>query len=213
MFARFVFLFIAASGAIWCDEPKTLHQQIFQNQRKDFIYEGVVQPKKLMIVFSGTPGMGKTTIATQLEEKFQAIRISSDNVRAIMIENGSRNWTWLEDYLLWSLKQVALHSPNKLIILDRSIDRPYPTYIQFAKTFGYELFLIRIQVDKGLLKKRIKERGTTHSSAKTLLKQLNHRWTEYKLSEDNYPADYDFDNNESLDHSMPALIALIEKRI
>ena len=68
--------------------------------------------KPMLILFSGPPGIGKSTIAKILEKKLSAIRISSDEYRALFQEIGvdstqtvkDSDFTYLEDYLLYFFK-------------------------------------------------------------------------------------------------------------
>lgn len=211
----FIFLFVLQSsnseGKTSTDPSSlTLNERVFEKHTQKLSHLHKKNPK-LLILFSGTPGMGKTFISKKLEDHFHGIRVSSDEVREILREDKIRDEKIVNDYLLWSLKKLSQVSPNHLIILDRSIDRPYETYLQFANSFGYEVFLIRLQVDRKKVEDRIHERNT---SVKILLKRLNDRWNEYLLSAQNYPADYLFDNNgEDIEAKLSVLIDKIYERL
>lgn len=200
---------MGVSGAAEVNSYKTFNGKIYDRHLKTLSYLDESNPK-IIVLFSGTPGMGKTEIAKKLEEQLHGIRISSDEVRYIMKKDKIKDEKLLNDYLLWSLKRLSKDTPNHLFIMDRSIDRTYDHYVNFAKNFGYELFLVRINVDKNVVEERIKQRG---ANVNTLLYRLNDRWDEYVNSTDKYPADFAFDNNGDQTKPLAELITLIKQKI
>lgn len=87
-----------------------------------------VPHKKLMICFSGFSGSGKTHIAKILEQRYKGIRIRSDNIRTI-ISNLNPNITDTDkDKIVYEYLERLFENrefKNKLLILDRGIDRKY----------------------------------------------------------------------------------------
>ncbi len=191
---------------------KTLNEKMFERHLKKLPHINESNPK-IIILFSGTTGMGKTWLASQLEDQMHGIRLSSDEVRSLCRKEYIRDEKIVDDYLLWTMKKISKTSPNQLIILDRTIDRTperYEMYSNFAKNFGYEIFLIRLIADKDKVAERIKSRGTQVSN---LLKRLDERWAEYKISAKKYPADFMFDNREDSDKHLAELIEVIKKKV
>jgi len=123
--------------------------------------------KKLIICFSGTPGSGKTYLAKKIERKYNGIRISTDEIRKIIKKLRNKNKKLLNE----SYKEKVLHNylyyliekcpfKNKLIILDKSIDRDYKKLFSLAKKRKYRVFIIRIKSPKKDIEKRlVKHRG------------------------------------------------------
>ncbi len=115
--------------------------------------------KKLLICFSGIAGSGKTYIAKILEKKYSGVRIRSDDVREIIrdleIEEEKTNDTTY-NYLNWFFNNYNFQ--NKLIILDKGIDRRYKEIFSLFERKGYEIFTIRLEVPRKIYERRIKEK-------------------------------------------------------
>ena len=115
--------------------------------------------KKLLICFSGIPGSGKTYIAKILEERYSGVRIRSDDIREIIrdleIEEEKTN-DMTYNYLNWFFKNYKFQ--NKLIILDKGIDRGYNEIFSLFERNGYEIFTIRLEVPRKIYERRIKEK-------------------------------------------------------
>ncbi len=116
--------------------------------------------KKLIICFSGIAGSGKTYIAKILEEKYKGVRIRTDDIREIVGRLMKKFKLNAEDkdpivygYVGWLLKNNKFK--NKLIILDKGIDREYKEIFKFSKEKGYKLFIIRLVASRKVLDKRV----------------------------------------------------------
>ncbi len=196
----------------FAQEEKTLNEKIFERHLEKLPHLKESNPK-IIILFSGTTGMGKTWLAKHLEDRLHGVRLSSDEVRALFKKENIRDEKIVDDYLLWSMKKVSKISPNQLIILDRTIDRTsdrYEMYSNFANNFGYELILIRLIADKETVADRIKSRGTNVDS---LLKRLDDRWAEYQISKNVYPADIIFDNRQNSDQNLAEVLGEVRKKM
>lgn len=207
-----VLQFSLPSKALTADVSKTFNGKIFEKHALQFSHFKESNPK-IIILFSGTTGMGKTWLASQLESQFRGIRISSDDVRAILKKDNIRDDKLVDDYLLWTLKTLDSRSDNHFIILDRTIDRNenrHEMYLNFAKNYGYQIFLIRLVADKEKVAQRIVDRGTNVAS---LLKRLDNRWHEYELSAQRYTPDYLFDNRENSDAHLADLFTQVNRKI
>jgi predicted kinase len=112
---------------------------------------------KIVICFSGIAGSGKTYVAKILEEKYKGVRISSDNVREIILNLEFENLDEITySYLDWFFENYKFD--NKLIILDKGIDRRWKeTFFLFDK-LGYKIFTIRLEVPEKIYEKRIIEK-------------------------------------------------------
>lgn len=119
---------------------------------------------RLLIMFSGPPGSGKTTIAKAIEEEFGAIRLASDDVRRIIharypnMELSEINRLVLI-YMNEVLPKVEAMTRNGLWIADASVDRNYLPVKDFADRYGFKTLVLAIQISDDEHEKRIHERG------------------------------------------------------
>lgn len=122
-----------------------------------------VKHEKLLICFSGIPCTGKTHLAKILENKYQGIRISTDELRKIIKKLGRKKYPQLLDK---TYKEKILHEylsyliekwtfKNKLVLLDKGIDRDYEKISDKAKKAKFKLFIIRIVATKKIAKKGV----------------------------------------------------------
>jgi predicted kinase len=140
----------------------------------------------LLIAFTATPGMGKTTIAKQLENELHGIRITLDEGRIAMKKQGiypitgtltdkiACTMNYL-DALLQELKQTC---KNQLIILDDSVDRMYQPIMAIAHKHKIPMFIIKINASKETAIARIKARDA--DTAKDLLAVIDQWYEDYR---------------------------------
>ncbi len=118
-----------------------------------------VSHKPLVICFSGTPGMGKTYLAKLLQEKYNGVRLCTDEIRDLIktscpsVSNGE---LLLGRYLFYFLEHYK--GPNKLIILDASIDRRYAVLFPLLEQKKIPYVVIRFDVPRDVVIDRIKQR-------------------------------------------------------
>lgn len=150
--------------------------------------------KKIIICFSGVPMSGKTIIAKELEKEFKGIRLSNDQIRAIIKKkikcNEEDSQEILENYLLWLIEKLN-SLENKLIILDSSIDRKYKKVKSAAKKDNYSLFVIRIKITKKTFKKKIAD----NKCREEYLESMNEWFRDYDNFTKVVKSDYVLDNN------------------
>lgn len=184
------------------------YEKVFSHHVKILSYLDESHPN-LLIVFSGTPAMGKTTIAQKLQNQLHAVRLSSDEVRSILSQLG--NWPpdfSVDAYLDWALRKLEMERKNHLFILDRSIDRTFKRYQSFAVEKGYPLFIIKMVVDRKEVERRVCVRGTDVAN---LMAQIDRCWRHYERFNELHQADFIFDNNGSSEKNLQELIAKIEQ--
>lgn len=140
-------------------------EEIYKEHKKQLRYLNYPN-KKILICFAAVPASGKTTIAKILENKYMAVRINVDDVARIISKKFKPKPDFisveeykfmLKLYLLWFLETYKY--PNKLIILDGSVDRKYAEVWLLAKQMGFNIFLIDIDTKKKVLIKRIEQRN------------------------------------------------------
>lgn len=195
-----VLILLLSSRLVWADQEEEF-AGLFETHRQTLLHLEETHPK-LLILFSGTPGMGKTSVAKALEDHLHAVRLSTDEIRLLLKERGLSPKD-AYSYLQWCLRKLSVSSPNQLIILDCSIDRTYESCAKFAQEYGYKTFLIRMQMERKVVEERILSRGI---DTEAFLRDLDRYWADYELSCKNQKADYLFDNNSDLKKSFPPLL-------
>jgi predicted kinase len=183
-------------------------ERVFEVHKKNLAYLHESKPN-LMILFSGTPGMGKTVVAKQLEERFHAVRLSSDDIRLILREQGVEEGL-ANAYLAWCAHKIFQTEPNHLFVFDKSIDRTFDIYSKFANDHHYPIFLIQMRVPRSVVEARIRSRG---KDVKTILHQLDYAWKNYEDFGRSHVADFVFENDEATENSVEPLIQKINAQI
>ena len=132
---------------------KKIIQKIHKKYIKKLKYLDVPH-KKFVICFSGIAGSGKTYIAKILEKRYKAVRIRSDDIRGIVDKLRIKEIDKLTyGYLGWLYNNYSFK--NKLIILDKGIDRKYKETFSIFRKKRYKIFIIRLKVSRKLSEKRI----------------------------------------------------------
>lgn len=141
--------------------------KIFHRKYSKVLKNLSIPHKKLLICFSGIPGSGKTYIAKILEKKYKGVRIRSDKIRKIVHESVKKNKKQpdnldyinplVKEYILWLIKNWPFK--NKLIILDKGVDRNYKEIFSIAKNKKYQVFIIRLKSSRKVLERRILEKN------------------------------------------------------
>ncbi len=196
-----LFLLMCCALTLTASEDK--FPEVFERHKESMRYLNVSR-SRLFIMFSATPGMGKTTLAKLIEEKFQAVRISSDESKVLLSEceinpNERDPETGLimsERYLDYCIHQVNSRFANHMIILDKSVDRTYEKYRSLMQGLDYELYLIRLYVEKDEVIRRLYEREG--SRAPNFVKHLNRWLVDYQLSSKLFPENFRFDEKREL---------------
>jgi len=111
--------------------------------------------KKLAIFFSGIAGSGKTYIAKILEDKYRGVRVRNDDIREIVasLDKNKDIDEATYGYFDWFFKNYSFK--NKLIILDRGVDRKYKEVFPLFRKRGYKIFIIRLKVPEKVYEQRI----------------------------------------------------------
>lgn len=177
--------FGSSMNETFCD-----YEKIFEEYKASVPYYSVENPR-LMILFSGTPGMGKSTLSKKLERDLQGMRVSSDESRALLKKYG-RNSMEVGAYLEWLLVKLQERSPNHLIILDKSMDRNYQAVMEFARKYGFKTYLIRMTMERSNAEERIRFRG---ENVEKLIQNADNHWGQYAQFGDVQQHDFLFDNS------------------
>jgi predicted kinase len=214
-FIKYLYLsiFILSSCApLHVPENEKILEKIFKEHCLQLKNTDIKQPP-FFITFSGTPGMGKTFLAKQLEDKYKAVRIRTDDIRRLVESNLSNQRKQkdyenvLEEYLKYFFKHYKL--ANKRFILDASIDRRYKTLFPKLKAKNIKFVVIRLKVPRDLIAKRFTEREG--DKANWYIKKLDAWLSDY----DNFAAQYkdyiSYENNNEI--RLDKLFEEIDKEI
>jgi adenylate kinase family enzyme len=149
-----------------------------------------------IITFSGVPGCGKSSLAKLLEQKYRAVRINNDFIREIIRKRKLTNSEedveqLLQDYNYHLIENYPFK--NKLIILDKSMDRRYNQFIGLFKSENLEYFVIRL--DTPNIEMALKMLGKREEITKQVKNSMKRWFREYHRCCDNLKADITFDVN------------------
>lgn len=178
-------------------------EKIFQKQIGSLNYLDVENPP-LILLFSGTPGMGKTTLSQEVEHTFQAVRIAIDDTRLFFRAEGL-DYTYLEPYLFWLFDKVYTEYPNHFLIFDLIVHPFYEKVMDFASKHSAPTFLTRLVVPREIVEARIVSRG---NKPEITLLRLDKNWEEYENFGMTHTFDLVFDNSEENASAAPLIEAL-----
>ncbi len=155
-----------------------LYQRIFDQHRQRLHNLEVAHPK-LLVVFSAIAGSGKTTLAKAIEERYRAVRVSNDHVRAVIDRvdpelSPAAKQKLLEQYVL-KLFEYLSAQPNGLVLLDASIDRKYFAVKEQAEPLDYHMVLIKISLPRAEIERRVRERHKSAAKPEVYLNEFD-RW-------------------------------------
>lgn len=150
---------------------------------------------KVLITFSAIPGAGKTTIAKQLQARYNLARINKDELHDIMVTMSEAHNEELLKAAVQKLTQM-LSEKEKVILNDASVDRKYDEVEAWADKTGYKVFLIQIEVPIDVLIHRIKERNK--ENAADYLKEMDRWVSEHEQFIQNHKCDFIFREGSDL---------------
>jgi predicted kinase len=185
-------------------------QKIFSEHKKILNNLETEQTAGLVICFAGIPGSGKTTIAKELEKKYNAVRINSEDLGKIVkrtvgeLPDGN---TVQNNYQIYLLENWPF--ANKLVIVDSGIERRYEKVLDSAKKSGLDLFVIRLDVSENILRRRIQDREGKNAPA--YFNSFDRWKREFKSFKDSVEVDFVLDNGGELE--MEALYELLDERL
>jgi len=120
---------------------------------------------KLMVLFSGPQGSGKTSVARILEDRCSGLRIESDAIHSLTTEllppdtSPYRRWDMARSYIHEIRDELAQTAINGMMILDCSIDRHADSLFDFALRYKYTSLVIAINTPYDINRQRIISRG------------------------------------------------------
>jgi len=121
---------------------------------------------KVVVVFSGGNGVGKTTLATRISHELHGLLIENDAIKRALIahdptlDKDQRNvMTW--QYTMHLYAQLPRHTPNGLVVRDGVIDWYFDRILPLFTEQGYRLFIIGYDLSREKRAELITQRGDT----------------------------------------------------
>lgn len=195
-------------GCIHRFEP-VLHDQLELLNHLD-----TPQPR-LVIAFSGVPGMGKTTLAKGLEEKLAGLRLSSATARQLLSEHhidpqaiDSSGLRQIDQYMAYLQRRLDQLSPNHLLIIDASLDRTYKRLLSEAHAKGYQTLVVRLMAPRPVVEARIQ--GVKSGSEKHL-SNLDDWYKQYEAFGDTGLYDIIIDTDAPYELSLQQILEAVEE--
>lgn len=158
-----------------------------------------VSNSKFLIAFAATPGSGITTLSKSLEASLEAVRISSDEVQSILQEyRGEEFYDGFilekREFIYYLVKKIINEYENKLIILDKSIDRSYEDIKNLTDELDIPFVTISLETGREELVKRLK--NTYGDYAKNYINDLDRWIREHEEFKKRYNYDMLFDTEK-----------------
>lgn len=126
-----------------------------------------VRNPKLLVVFAGGNGVGKSTLAEKIARELRGLWIENDAMRrAIMRKRRESMWSPELGRLLWNyavdlFARLETLTPNGLIVRDAVVMGSYEKVLPWFLARGYELFVVGYDLSDDKMRELIVARGDT----------------------------------------------------
>lgn len=137
-----------------------------------------VSNPRVMILFSGPPDSGKSTVAKAVAERFKTIRLENDAIRIIATElfpefSLQQKTDLCHAYMNKLWPELIETVPNGLLVIDASIDRQYEEIFKFTEKHNFKTILFAMQIPEAIHKKWLASTGDTpYASTKLRLAKM-----------------------------------------
>lgn len=122
-----------------------------------------VRQPRYIVLFSGVVGSGKSTIARAIEHNLRAVRVSNDEIRDRIVVAVPMIQPEIREEVKLKIGKAIMsrlsQETSGLIVVDASCDRGFNEYYESAKRNGYRVILLRLEIPRDVIERRIRERG------------------------------------------------------
>lgn len=196
-----VVLFLLLPFFCFADYPADTFADLYSFHLEKLPYLKEKHPP-IAILFSATPGMGKTTISKHLSSHYHALLISTDELRLTMKNHGvycdkrpvNENEKLLHQFFSYFLNRLFHEYPNQFYVMDASMDRKYETIKENLDSLDFRTILVRLEVPRDLTAQRLIAR---EQYPDYFLRHLDKWFSDYESFDLNH-VDIFFDNSDSL---------------
>lgn len=119
---------------------------------------------KLLVVFSGGNGVGKSSLARKIEAELAGVVLENDAVKVHLLQynpqisrDDLQRLTW--QYTMDLYKRINKEIPNGLVVRDGIIDWYYGRILPIFEAQGYDLFVIGYDISERKSTELIRARG------------------------------------------------------
>lgn len=185
-----------------------------QRYRPTLRYTDVAHPKAI-ILFSGPPSSGKSTVAKALEKHFQAVRLCNDDVRKIagnLYPDSDLEWKSELSYRYMGQlrRELADSIPNGLWIIDANIDVHHQKLFEFAEQYGFKPVVLSMDIPEETRRQWIIKTGDRPwASVEKYLETMPLR----KQQHEAFLAKYTPDLSIKPDYDIEAIFSIIAPKI
>lgn len=132
------------------------YEEVYKAQSPKIIRGSAKQP--VLVVFSAIPGSGKSELTKRLVEKYGFTRIANKDIQQSLELTGHSKDVVVGEYTLWLLNKLRSQEGPLTIVFDRNIDQWYKPAKEWAESNNYNFILVRIEVSRTILEKRLHHR-------------------------------------------------------
>lgn len=145
---------LPAAMADLSGDIRTLFAEVDARYLPTLHHLDVVHPR-LMILFSGPPSSGKSTVAKAIAKEFQGVRLENDAIRTLLLtlapnKDLSERRALAYQYRDYVMSTLVNQTQNGLWIIDSSIDRSYDTLYDFTARHSFTRFLISMNIPENV---------------------------------------------------------------
>lgn len=136
-------------------------------------------PKNLLIIITGLPGTGKTTLAKKLAKKFNLPLLCRDEIKEMLFDNlGWKDREWSKkigksSYAIFYFFIKFLLKINASFIIETNFDPKFANikFNELTKKYNFSSLQIRCTTDKKILFERFKKGPDQPSAILVMLKE------------------------------------------
>lgn len=164
--------------------------------------------KPALVVFSAIPGSGKSELTKRLVENHDFSGIANKDIRKALEQAGHSHDVVIGDYTSWLLDKLA-NETTAAIVFDRNIDQWYEGAKSWAVKNNYKLIVVRIEVSRDRLEKRLHNREGAKVSK--VLEVLDYYRDEHRRMGQDIQADLVFEEDYDLDDAAQSIVDTLAK--